>query len=123
MAFWAMAIPTAVGLLSGKMQGDAQARAAKQSAKIRAAEVRASPWTGRAPTTQVQSAPSMFGSLLQGGAAGFAQGQAMEAANQQSNLNDLKADYMKQQIANSQTQAAPGGAWGGMGRSTPGRFN
>lgn len=72
--FW---IPLAVGAGLGvakNIEGQAQASAQR---KAEAAKTRFSPWTGM--VGQAVKSPSLFGDVLQGGAAGAMLGQGLEA--------------------------------------------
>jgi hypothetical protein len=100
---WWMAIPAVVGAVSGIAKNQAMQRQANASRKIRAAEIRASPWTGVAPSTQVQHAGSMFGDILQGAGTGAAMGQSIKGAMGKAALQDAQTN-----------------AWNRMGSQQPG---
>lgn len=58
-----------------------QARQRKAEADIRAAEIEAAPWTGKAPTTQVSTAtPNIWGELAGAGINTVGQGAALQQA-------------------------------------------
>ncbi len=53
----------------------------KTEADLRAAEIEASPWTGRAPTSQITTTvPNIWGELLGAGVNTLSQGSALEGA-------------------------------------------
>ena len=58
-----------------------QAKQRENEAKMRAAEIEASPWTGHGPTTQVSTAPSsIWGELAGAGVNTLGQGAALQGA-------------------------------------------
>ena len=69
-------VPMAVGAAMGVAKNIAGKSAAKKRRKVEAAKSRWAPWTG-GPGGQAVGDPSMFGNVLQGGAAGamFGQGE------------------------------------------------
>ncbi len=87
--------PITIGLIGGAglgLLGNAQKKKQQQmSANIRAAEIEASPWTGNAPSTQLQYAPSQWADLAQGGLGGAQLGSGLEAASAD---KAMKADWL-----------------------------
>jgi hypothetical protein len=77
--FWLPAMALA-GLVSGKLGNDAKQAQQRKTANVRAAEIEASPWTGNAPSTQVQYASSPWGDMLQGGLNGAQAGMEVGKA-------------------------------------------
>ena len=82
-----IALPIALGAaqLWGSMANNASQREQqKQQGLMRAAEIRASPWTKMGPETKVEFAPSQGSAVAQGlvggAASGIAQSQAMSKA-------------------------------------------
>jgi hypothetical protein len=81
------------GLLGGFLGNQAKDRQQQKSAELRAAEIRASPWTKMAPSTQIDfNGGNAAGSMIQGGIGGLQQGQAIGQASQQ---NDLMKQWLK----------------------------
>jgi hypothetical protein len=65
----------------GAMKSSQNRRQRKMEAEARAAEIEASPWTGRAATTQVATpSPSIWADMLGGAVSGIGQAQALQNA-------------------------------------------
>lgn len=100
MGFWQSLLPVAAtgaglavggpagamigGAVGGAIAGQEKARRQReiedQTRKMRAAEIRASPWTGRGPSTGIEFAGSEMGETLGGGLAGGVTGASIGAA-------------------------------------------
>lgn len=76
---WAVIAGLNVAMASQK--ASQQARQRKMEADIRAAEIEASPWTGRAPSTQVSTAaPNVWAEMAGAGINTLGQGAALQQA-------------------------------------------
>lgn len=73
-----------------------------RSQKMRAAELRAQPWTGNAPQTQLQGS-NIWGALAQGATAA---GMAHAGAQQQSADNQFRSDLLSTMKGTAPAQAA-----------------
>jgi|694.fasta_scaffold88057_3 hypothetical protein len=79
------------------LQAERQAKQRQQEAQTRAAEIEASPWTGRGPSTQVSTAsPSVWANLLGSGINTLSQGSAINAAAQKEAMNELMMKKMQE---------------------------
>jgi hypothetical protein len=66
-------------LLLAGMKANQQAKQRQQEANMRAAEIEASPWTGRGPSTQVSTtSPNMWAEMAGGGINALGQAGALE---------------------------------------------
>lgn len=82
----------AANLIPAILGSSAQERQRKREADLRAAEIEASPWTGRGPSTQMQTPESnVWANLLGAGTNVLGQGQQLEAARRASQWGDLMA--------------------------------
>lgn len=78
---WGWAGLAALNLLPAVLGSSAQERQRKREAQLRAAEIEASPWTGRGPSTQMQTPESnVWANLLGSGVNVLGQGQSIEKA-------------------------------------------
>lgn len=80
---WVAVAMAGAGLLKSELSDKPKA---EQQRKLRAAEIRYSPWTKMGPTTQVQEADPL-GSVMQGATSGMMMGQAMKDPMPQTNYN------------------------------------
>jgi len=124
----------AANLLPAILGSSAQERQRRREADLRAAEIEASPWTGRGPSTQMQTPESnVWANLLGAGTNVLGQGQALEKARrdaamqeQQSMWNQMLLDRLSASNAPQQFQQQPTEVLPGqpllMGRA-PSRFN
>jgi hypothetical protein len=65
----------------GAMKSSQNRRQRKMEAEARAAEIEASPWTGKQASTQIQTAsPSVWADMLGGAVSGIGQAQALQNA-------------------------------------------
>ena len=91
-----MAFPLILAAITAaKMLGDAEKE--KQSKKIRAAEIRYSPWTKMGPSTQVQYS-NPWDTLSQGAGTYMAGEQADTRQAQQDLMNQKQMDLMQSQM-------------------------
>ena len=61
---WPLIALAGANILGGQMKAAQQAKQRQAEAQMRAAEIEASPWTGRGPSTQVSTGPaSAWGEL------------------------------------------------------------
>jgi hypothetical protein len=81
MAFWVplavMAGSTLAGMAMGKEKQRQQQKAMDMQVKMRAAEQRNAPWTGRTSFTEITPAGSQAGEMMGGGLAGLQTGSSM----------------------------------------------
>jgi hypothetical protein len=65
----------------GAMKAQQAAKQRQSEANLRAAEIEASPWTGKQASTQIQTAsPSVWADMLGGAVSGIGQAQALQNA-------------------------------------------
>jgi hypothetical protein len=70
-----------INMAMGALKADQAARQRKAEQNIRAAEIEASPWTGKGPTTQVSTAaPSVWGEMAGGAVNALGQTAALQNA-------------------------------------------
>lgn len=76
---WGWAALAGANILGSILGSDAQARQRKREGLMRAAEIEASPWTNRGPSTQVSTPEtSAWSNLIGAGTNVLAQGQALQ---------------------------------------------
>jgi hypothetical protein len=87
----------ALNLLPAIIGGNQQAKQRRQEAMMRAAEIEASPWTGRGATTQVSTPQSnVWANLLGAGANVIGQGAAIEKARRDAAMNEMLMQRMQE---------------------------
>lgn len=92
-----LAAMTGVGLLRGHQQQKRQEAIEDQTRKMRAAEIRYSPWTGMGPSTQIRHAADPFSSVLGSGLQGFGSGLMLNQAYNQLQGPPEQPTLMEQQ--------------------------
>lgn len=91
---WGWAALAAANLLPAILGSSAQERQRKREADLRAAEIEASPWTGRGPSTQMQTPESnVWANLLGAGTNVLGQGQAIESARRNAALQEQQMNW------------------------------
>ena len=95
---WLMPLLIGGSTLASIIQGE---EARKSAQKMRAAEMRAQPWTGNAPSTQVKPS-NIWGALAQGATAA---GMAHAGSQQQAADNQFRSDVLGTMKASAPAQA------------------
>lgn len=91
---WGWAALAAANLLPAILGSSAQERQRKREAMLRAAEIEASPWTGRGPSTQMATPESnVWANLLGAGTNVLSQGQALQKASRESALQEQQSAW------------------------------
>lgn len=72
--FWIPLATAALGTYLGAKKYERQKQIEDQTRNMRAAEIRASPWTGRGPSTQIDYAGSQLGEMGGGALSGASMG-------------------------------------------------
>ena len=76
-----MLIMAGANAAMGGMKSAQARKQRKMEAEMRAAEIEASPWTGKQATTQISTAsPSLWADMLGGAVSGLGQAQALQQA-------------------------------------------
>lgn len=89
---WGWAALAAANLLPAILGSSAQERQRKREATLRAAEIEASPWTGRGPSTQMTTPESnVWANLLGSGVNVLSQGQALEKARRDAAMQEQQS--------------------------------
>jgi|694.fasta_scaffold54258_6 hypothetical protein len=102
---WGWAALAAANLLPAILGSSAQERQRKREAQLRAAEIEASPWTGRGPSTQMQTPESnVWANLLGAGTNVLGQGQAIESARRNAALQEQQMNW-NQMMMNKMIQS------------------
>jgi len=87
---WGWAALAAANLLPAILGGRRQIKQRRQEAAMRAAEIEASPWSGRGPTTQVSTPESnVWMNLLGAGSNVLGQGISLQSDLQKAKWGDL----------------------------------
>jgi hypothetical protein len=87
----------ALNLLPAIMGGNQQAEQRKREATLRAAEIEASPWTGRGATTQMETKePNVWANLLGAGTNVLSQGASIEKARRDAAMNEMLMQRMQE---------------------------
>lgn len=100
-----------LGMLKGQQDDKAYGEAKKESDRINAVKARYSPWTGIRPNDFNQKAPSMMGSIMQGGMAGGMFGQGFAEGPADLEVGNAYADNNAQYSASQQGPMARPRTW------------
>lgn len=88
---WGWAALAGANILGSVLGSNSQARQRKQQAIMRAAEIEASPWTNRGPSTEVSTAePNAWANLMGAGTNVLAQGQALGKSMRENAVEERK---------------------------------
>lgn len=98
---WSTIATAGAGLVLGGGKAIADGKKADRQRQLQASTDRYSPWTGM--HGQPVQEPDPFGTMMQGGVGGLAQGQSMMKANSDADTQDAFRKYL-----GSQTPANPG---------------
>lgn len=94
----------AANILGSVLGSNSQARQRRQEAIMRAAEIQASPWTNRGPSTQVSTPePSAWANLMGAGTNVLAQGQALGKSMRENAAEERKQAW-NELLANKAAQ-------------------
>jgi hypothetical protein len=100
-----LAVLGGLNLGMGALKSQQAAKQRKQEAALRAAEIEASPWTGKAPSTQVSTAtPNVWAEMAGAGINTLGQAAAL---NQAGLFNAGKAASVPTDISISSTESLP----------------
>lgn len=100
-----LAVLGGLNLGMGALKSQQAAKQRKQEAALRAAEIEASPWTGKAPSTQVATAtPNVWAEMAGAGINTLGQAAAL---NQAGLFNAGKAASVPTDISISSTESLP----------------
>jgi len=87
----------------GAMKAQQAAKQRQSEANLRAAEIEASPWTGKQASTQIQTpSPSVWADMLGGAVSGIGQAQALQNAGLfSSGGGEMNASFMSPEASQS----------------------
>ena len=86
----------------GAMKAQQAAKQRQTEANLRAAEIEASPWTGKNASTQVQTpSPSVWADMLGGAVSGIGQAQALQQAGLFTPSESMGQSFMSPEASSS----------------------